>query len=70
MKCDKCGGELEVTDTRNRKKNVLYRRRKCLVCGYAFSSFEFPADDIYSFDIDFKAYGLKRPKAMQNALED
>lgn len=39
MKCPKCGKESRVTDSRERMMGI-YRRRKCLSCGYKFSSFE------------------------------
>lgn len=43
MKCPKCGEESRVTDSRERMTGI-YRRRKCLGCGYKFSSFEVVAN--------------------------
>ena len=39
MICPKCGGLLEVLDTRYRRYR-LWRRRNCMGCGYRFSTYE------------------------------
>ena len=39
MKCPKCGKSTIVTDSRERN-NGIYRRRKCNLCGYRFSTYE------------------------------
>ena len=41
MKCDKCGGESRVVDSRS-KKGVTYRRRVCKGCGRVFYTEEVP----------------------------
>lgn len=39
MKCPKCGGRLKTFDSRPRDGSV-YRRKRCLACGYTFSTIE------------------------------
>lgn len=41
MKCPNCSGATIVKDSRTPK-----RRRKCLSCGYAFSTEEITADEL------------------------
>ena len=46
MKCPKCEGKVKVVLTGNEdKENEIYRRRKCLDCGYGFYTIEFELDD-------------------------
>lgn len=41
MKCHVCGGEMRVYKVRRRKKDgVIYRRRRCLVCGVRVTTYE------------------------------
>ena len=42
MKCPGCGAENMslVIETRDKGDKGIYRRRKCIVCGYRFSSME------------------------------
>lgn len=55
--CPECGGKTKVTDSRKNFKinNVTYRRRKCLKCGFVFSTYEI-GDDTYNKL--FKAYRI------------
>ena len=39
MQCKKCKGKTVVIDSRNSGDNIR-RRRKCIKCGYRFSTFE------------------------------
>lgn len=41
--CTECDGKLQVTDSRLSKKYIkgaIKRRRKCLDCGYSFTTYE------------------------------
>lgn len=42
MDCPICGGGTSVADSR-RKKGLVYRRRRCCVCGNRFSTYEVDA---------------------------
>ena len=42
MVCPKCKTKTQVIDSRNRGKQVIYRRRVCLNCGHKFSTWESP----------------------------
>lgn len=54
MICPECGGKLTVVDVRhNAEDNEDYRKRKCMRCGKAMYSIEFPVE----YDVDYdKAY--------------
>ena len=39
-RCPKCGGDSTVIDTRERLNSDIRRRRKCLSCGYRWSTVE------------------------------
>lgn len=42
-----CGGETEVEETRkNKKRNRIWRRRRCLKCNKRLSTYELTANDI------------------------
>ena len=44
--CPKCGSEvLSIYDTR-KKNNVVWRRRKCVMCGEKFATVEILSDDL------------------------
>jgi len=45
VKC-KCGGYGRVTLSRIRDSNVVYRRRRCAKCGYAWSTIELSKDEL------------------------
>ncbi len=53
MQCPKCQekktGVLETRRSKN-ENNVSYRRRKCLSCGYRFTSYEFLATSLREVD--------------------
>lgn len=39
--CERCGGKLEVTDSRwNQKGRYIRRRRKCQACNTSFTTYE------------------------------
>ena len=41
MHCPKCDAYYTiVTDSREKEKLTVYRRRKCLFCGYRFTTLE------------------------------
>lgn len=41
MVCYKCGGETEVFNSRNQKRNnQIWRRRKCKTCNFSFTTHE------------------------------
>lgn len=44
MECPKCGDQVKVIDSRVRQtktsEGIIYRRRKCPVCNFRFSTFE------------------------------
>ncbi|WP_418461870.1 hypothetical protein [Frisingicoccus sp.] len=40
MKCPKCNGETRIINSRLKEWNEVYRRRKCLGCGFRFSTME------------------------------
>ena len=45
MKCPKCCGKVRTVETRPKPDNTNYRRKKCEVCGYRFSTVELTATD-------------------------
>jgi transcriptional regulator NrdR family protein len=47
MKCMKCNGETEVTDTA-RASSFILRRRRCLECGKVMTTQEFYNDSPYT----------------------
>ena len=48
MKCDRCGAEDNsvVTDTRKSSVYGYRRRRKCLSCGFRFTTYEIKPSDL------------------------
>ena len=45
MKCPNCGCEdLKVFDSRSAPGNSVRRRRKCIKCGFVFTTYESPVD--------------------------
>ena len=41
MLCPRCGNcPVRVTETRETEGNTIRRRRKCVHCGYAFTTYE------------------------------
>ena len=55
MNCPQCKGQTTVFDTEQRvEKNITWRRRKCLVCGARFTTYEYVVLDekkgIYTVD--------------------
>ena len=45
MKCLKCGGKTMVRRTnQNEKDNEVYRKRKCLECGFKFYTIEYDVE--------------------------
>lgn len=54
MKCIKCGGVTDVTDSRFRANvKSVRRRRKCRVktCQHKFTTYEFHTDNVKDYDI-------------------
>lgn len=46
MTCPKCDGKSKCHDSRYRApKKAVYRRRRCVVCGWRFTTFEVVTDD-------------------------
>ena len=45
VKCPKCSGKVRTVETRPKPDNTNYRRKKCEVCGYRFSTVELTATD-------------------------
>ena len=41
MRCSMCGSKTKVIDTRHSSNNEIYRKRRCIECGYEFISMEF-----------------------------
>ena len=41
MRCSMCGSKTKVIDTRHSSNNEIYRKRRCVECGYEFISMEF-----------------------------
>ena len=41
MDCPKCGRKMIIKDVRERAENVIYRRRVCVRCGYAYVTNEY-----------------------------
>jgi len=46
MTCEKCGGKLEVVDTRHPEPQVVWRRRKCSDCQDILHTFEIPRKEM------------------------
>ena len=48
MKCDRCGADDYscVVDTRKKNEFGYYRRRKCLSCGFRFTTYEIKPSDL------------------------
>lgn len=44
MICPRCGGRLDIVETRHPDPLVVRRRRKCRNCGFHFTTYE-PAPD-------------------------
>ena len=40
MKCPKCRSRTEVTDSRLREGNIVWRRRRCVNCNHKIKTFE------------------------------
>lgn len=40
MQCPSCGGDTQVTETRDAGKNTVRRRRSCIQCKQRFNTFE------------------------------
>ena len=60
MKCEACGGESAVVDSRKSSvNNAIHRRRKCRICSRRWATIEMPADVIkYIFKEDKKLFAL------------
>lgn len=57
MKCPKCSGKIQVTDTVHTADNEIYRKRKCLSCGRFFYTTEFEVEVTAEFLEEwYKAY--------------
>lgn len=64
MTCPVCGGQLIVIDSRPTEDSI-HRRRKCVECGYRFSTIEVDAD-LYASEMD--AVKRSTRKAVDTAL--
>jgi len=40
MKCPRCRSRTEVTDSRLREGNIVWRRRRCVKCNHKIKTFE------------------------------
>jgi len=59
MKCKKCGGKTQVTDTEESLDGfAVLRRRQCLECGYRFKTVENFWEDIRTWKND--SFGIHR----------
>ena len=45
MKCPKCGGKARTYDSRPRMDNRNWRRKRCVVCDYRFTTIEMTSTD-------------------------
>ena len=44
MRCPTCKGKLRTVDTIPYSDNSIYRRKRCLECGYLFYTIEFEVE--------------------------
>lgn len=44
MTCPVCGGKVKAFDSRSREGLYVWRRKKCVDCGYRFTTLEFELD--------------------------
>mgnify|MGYP006383826749 CR=1 FL=1 len=44
MRCPACKGKLKTVDTIPYSDNSIYRRKRCLECGYLFYTIEFEVE--------------------------
>lgn len=49
--CYDCGSNTKVVDSRERELGQLYRRRKCLKCGFTFSTIEIDCSMSNDYDL-------------------
>ena len=64
MKCPRCGGKTRTYDTRPRlMDNVNWRRKRCEVCGYRFTTVEMPSEGI-----DGNPFGLRSDREQPSEL--
>lgn len=45
MNCPKCGNSLASCIDARQKNDTIYRRRKCVECGYRYSTIEITIDE-------------------------
>lgn len=57
MQCPKCGSNITSCIDSRPKENGVYRRRKCLDCGYRYSSWEIKEEELKQLREAFKALG-------------
>lgn len=62
--CFDCGGDTTVVDSRLHYSGGIYRRRKCLVCGFLFSTMEIEC----SMDQDYNLQEEIRQLRQENAM--
>lgn len=43
MKCPRCDSRTRVWDSRQQTDNTVFRRRRCVKCGYGFITYEISA---------------------------
>lgn len=66
MTCPKCGGETGVYETRPTTFNRFRRRRKCLDCGFRFTTYE----EAKNKELDAEAIREKWIAAINKAVEE
>lgn len=49
MNCPKCGNDVVSCIDSRPKSGTIYRRRKCISCGFRFSTVEIGLDDLESY---------------------
>jgi len=61
MICPKCGGEVQVVDSRHNAETVV-RRRRCKICKHIFYTQETITDSAVFSDIAYPFYRAGRKK--------
>ncbi len=62
--CFDCGGDTMVVDSRLHHSGAIYRRRKCELCGFAFSTIEIEGSMSQDYDLQEEIKQLRQENAM------
>lgn len=59
MICPKCGGKTKIGAVCIKPDSEVFRRRKCIDCGYSMYTAEFEVERSGKFKVDWRKYHRK-----------